>query len=99
MDGRSHKGARIAFSILVAVAMLDLVSASRNEVLAVPAGPNVLIILIDDGRQAGIMGVLPHVRKWFGREGRTYPEAFDTTPLCCPSRASEQTGLYAHNHG
>ena len=60
-------------------------------------GPNVLIIVSDD--QRGGMGVMPTTRRLFKRRGRTYPNAFATTPLCCPSRMSIMTGLYAHNHG
>ena len=45
------------------------------------------------------MKVLRFVRHWFGRQGRTFKEALDTTPLCCPSRACLFTGQYAHNHG
>ncbi len=42
---------------------------------------------------------MPHTRRLFKRGGRSYSNAFSTTPLCCPSRSSIMTGLYAHNHG
>jgi arylsulfatase A-like enzyme len=60
--------------------------------------PNVLIIVTDDQR-ARTMRVMPKTRRWFARGGRRYPHAFVTTPLCCPSRTSILTGLFAHNHG
>lgn len=58
--------------------------------------PNILIIMTDD--QRGGMGVMPETRRWF-RTGTRYANAFATTPLCCPSRASILSGLYVHNHG
>ena len=42
---------------------------------------------------------MPATREWFAREGSQYPNAYASTPLCCPSRASIFTGRYAHNHG
>jgi arylsulfatase A-like enzyme len=61
--------------------------------------PNVLIIVTDDQRASGTLAVMPHTRRWFQQGGVTFPHAFATTPLCCPSRASIFTGRYAHNHG
>ncbi len=61
--------------------------------------PNVLVFVTDDQRATGTFGVMPNVRKWFLNEGTSFTNAFATTPLCCPSRASIFSGRYAHNHG
>ena len=60
--------------------------------------PNVLLIVTDDQR-IDTLDVMPTTRRWFGRGGTTFTNAYATTPLCCPSRASIFTGMYAHNHG
>jgi arylsulfatase A-like enzyme len=62
------------------------------------ATPNILVIVTDDQR-AHTMNVMPRTRRIFFENGRSFPRGFVTTPLCCPSRASIFTGLYAHNHG
>jgi len=72
-------------------------SGSARAIAAPETGPNILIVITDD--QRGGMEVMPRTRKLFIRGGRSYPNAFVTTPLCCPSRSSIMTGLYAHNHG
>jgi arylsulfatase A-like enzyme len=62
------------------------------------ASPNILVIVTDDQR-TGTLGVMPATRRLFFRGGRAFRPTFVTTPLCCPSRASIFTGLFAHNHG
>jgi arylsulfatase A-like enzyme len=57
----------------------------------------VLIVITDDQRIES-MGPMRRTRAWFKREGTEFVNAYVTTPLCCPSRASILTGRYAHNH-
>lgn len=70
---------------------------------AAPA-PNVLFILCDDLRPdaLGCYGSR-HVRTpqidRLAAEGVRFQNAFCTTSLCSPSRASILSGLYAHSHG
>jgi N-acetylglucosamine-6-sulfatase len=66
--------------------------------------PNLVVILMDDLRwdDLGCMGhpfvETPHIDR-IAREGALFKNAFATTPLCSPSRASFLTGLYPHAHG
>ncbi|MBM3967237.1 MAG: hypothetical protein FJ308_19565, partial [Planctomycetes bacterium] len=66
--------------------------------------PNILFILTDDQRwdALGIAGhphlKTPHIDR-LGHEGVCFKNAFCTTSLCSPSRASILSGLYAHAHG
>ena len=73
---------------------------------AEPSGsrPNVLFILCDDLRPdaLGCYGSkhvpTPNIDR-LAREGTRFANAFCTTSLCSPSRASILTGQYAHRHG
>jgi N-acetylglucosamine-6-sulfatase len=76
----------------------------RSSGGASPTRPNIVFILIDDLRwdELGIAGhpyiKTPNIDR-IAREGAMFRNAFVTTPLCSPSRASFLTGQYAHTHG
>lgn len=67
------------------------------------AAPNIVFVLCDDHRfdclsLAGHPFLeTPHIDR-IGREGAWLTNAYVTTSLCSPSRASILTGQYAHNH-
>ncbi len=91
------------FRRLVLVALLVAGSAPAVPA-AEPKRPNILFILTDDQRwdALGLAGhphlETPHLDR-LGREGVYFKNAFCTTSLCSPSRASILSGLYAHAHG
>jgi N-acetylglucosamine-6-sulfatase len=66
--------------------------------------PNLLVILIDDLRfdETGASGhpymKTPQIDR-LAHEGANCANAFHTTPLCSPNRASILTGQYASRHG
>ncbi len=66
--------------------------------------PNLVVILVDDLRfdETGASGH-PYMRTpsidRLASEGARFANAFHTTPLCSPNRASIVTGQYASRHG
>ena len=60
--------------------------------------PNIVLINTDDMRLDSL-SAMPIVRRLLVDHGVTFTNAFVTTSLCCPSRASMLTGTYAHTHG
>ena len=65
--------------------------------------PNVVFVLTDDQRydEVGFLNPVletPHMDS-LAREGVHFANAFVTTSLCSPSRASILTGQMMHNHG
>eukprot|EP01113_Clastostelium_recurvatum_P050935 TRINITY_DN9781_c0_g1_i1.p1 TRINITY_DN9781_c0_g1~~TRINITY_DN9781_c0_g1_i1.p1 ORF type:complete len:521 (-),score=92.76 TRINITY_DN9781_c0_g1_i1:103-1665(-) len=61
--------------------------------------PNIVFIITDDQDIATeSLNYMPHLRRLIAEPGMTFSNAFATTSLCAPSRASIFTGQYAHNH-
>ena len=86
----------------------DVQSADGQKAGPVPdERPNLILLMVDDlsffemqysfGRALGDGSNA--FDTYFTDQGATFPQFFNTTPLCCPSRASYLTGRYAHNHG
>ena len=81
-----------------------LPAAASEKLFAGPSRPNIIFILTDDHRWDALscMGhpfiQTPHMDR-IAREGILFENAFVTTSLCSPSRASFLTGQYAHQHG
>jgi len=69
-----------------------------------PPRPNVLVILTDDQRWDAMSCAghpflkTPNIDR-LAAEGARFANAFVTTSLCSPSRASLLSGRYAHSHG
>ncbi|MEZ5041865.1 MAG: sulfatase-like hydrolase/transferase [Saprospiraceae bacterium] len=68
------------------------------------ARPNIIVVLVDDMRWDEYAAAghpylqTPNIDR-ISREGINFKQAFATTPLCSPSRASFLTGLYPHSNG
>jgi len=82
-----------------------LVVSGRAQTPPATKRPNVVFVLTDDQRWDAISlhpnsGPLktPNIDR-LGHEGVYFRNAFATTALCSPSRATIQTGVYAHVHG
>jgi arylsulfatase A-like enzyme len=83
---------------------------SRRALLQLPLAaaaasrPNILFVLVDDLRWDELhctghpFASTPGADR-LAREGALFTNAFATTPLCSPSRASFLTGQYPHTHG
>ena len=78
--------------VVFSPAQVSKVSANREK----NSRPNIIVILTDDQPYLTIQN-MPILTKTLLAEGITFPNAFATTPLCCPSRSSMLTGEYVHN--
>ncbi|HUT11463.1 MAG TPA: sulfatase-like hydrolase/transferase, partial [Thermoguttaceae bacterium] len=109
MTGKLHRCGprRITLSGVILAAAVSHLAAVGSEARAKPpARRNVILILSDDHRY-DFMGFMdtapefletPHLDR-MAAGGAHLRNAFVSTSLCSPSRASILTGQYAHRHG
>jgi N-acetylglucosamine-6-sulfatase len=97
---RTFKRPQLKRIALVGLLCLVAVSAGGTTPREVEAAtrPNVLFILTDD-QDPDSLGRMDQLQSRLVDQGTRFPNAFVTTPQCCPSRATILRGQYAHNHG
>lgn len=95
---------RSLVAFVLAAAGGGLMGTGQLGAAAAGPRPNIILILVDDLRwdDVGYAGhpfvKTPNIDR-IAREGLDFRNAFATTPLCSPSRATILTGLYPHTHG
>lgn len=95
---------RASVRLTALVVLLSMPGCVRHTQTSAPPKPNILFVLLDDLRwdTVGYAGhpylKTPNIDR-IAKEGINFRNAFSTTSLCSPSRASLLSGLYAHRHG
>ncbi len=90
----------IVLVVLLAVGCSSEPRGFRAADASVPAKPNFVFILTNDLSNDLLMrhrADYPNIARLANR-GTTFENAFVTTSLCCPSRATTLRGQYSHNH-
>ena len=57
-----------------------------------------LFITDDQDLLLGSMDFMPKTLKFMGKRGVEFKNCFVSTPICCPSRSTILSGMYAHSH-
>lgn len=90
---------RHSLSFLSIFIIVFLVTVYHSATAALPRQPNIVVILTDDQRW-DTLWAMPNLQSRLVNNGVSFSNAFITTPLCCPYRASTLSGgYYAHNTG
>lgn len=92
------------YFLVLCILILSCTGNSSTEQSSDDLRPNIVMILVDDLRwdEFGLGEhnyiQTPNIDR-IAKEGIWFKNAFATTPLCSPSRASFLTGQFAHTHG
>jgi N-acetylglucosamine-6-sulfatase len=97
-SGDSFRSKRVLLVGLVcAVAFLVVGCFATASAQEAQTPPNIVFVLTDDLDYASTLR-MPTISS-LASEGASFENAYNSYPLCCPSRTTILTGLYAHNHG
>lgn len=101
---RRNRVAAIVAGLAALAGTAGQVSAAGREGVraesVVDPRPNVIVIVTDDQDEALFSRrLMPKTFELFGDGGTRLTDFTITTPLCCPSRATQLTGQYGHNNG
>ena len=91
----------IAFVVaLAAVAAAGQAASAQDGARPAAERPNLIVIVTDDQDEALFSRhLMPNTFALFDDGGTRLTDFTITTPLCCPSRATQLTGQYGHNNG
>jgi arylsulfatase A-like enzyme len=78
--------------------LVSLVLSACQPVKIVKGNRPNLIIIVSDDQRYDTMDFMPLTKQLIFDTGVTFSKGYITTPLCCPSRSSIFTGMYAHHH-
>jgi arylsulfatase A-like enzyme len=88
---RRIRSALVFLSVGASIVVVPTVAAAATR------PPNIVVILTDD-QPVNTLQRMPNVQR-LQAGGVTFTRAIITDPLCCPSRATILTGLFAHSTG
>ncbi|HJS44733.1 MAG TPA: sulfatase [Gemmatimonadales bacterium] len=86
---------------------MNLLALFVSLLAPLQAPPRNIVVILSDDHRYDFMGFMPGAPSWLetpaldrmAAQGAHLVNAFVTTSLCSPSRASLLTGRYAHRHG
>jgi N-acetylglucosamine-6-sulfatase len=89
-------GTALVSVVLVVLSTNGLLKEQQGAEAQTTSRPNIVFIMPDDQAESTVR-FMPNVQGLLKSKGRTFTNAFNVYPLCCPSRATIQRGQYAHN--
>jgi N-acetylglucosamine-6-sulfatase len=90
----------LLFASAAFAVVLCFITTPGSPTMAQQGGrPNIIFILTDDlDAHPKSISRMPNLRRYLINQGTTFENAFVTTSICCPSRATFLRGQYSHNH-